>query len=350
MKVNGLNLLLLILLMGILGACRSAPPAASDQSGIIPASRPLEGQSLIVYSGRSENLIAPIIENFETSSGVEVKVRWGGSSELAAVLLEEGDLSPADIFFAQDPGSIGAVESLLQPLHDDLFAPLLPFFQSEDRYWLGISGRARTVVYNTDRLTPEMLPDDLWGFTDPIWNQRLGWAPTNSSFHTMITALRVLWGEEETIRWLEGILANEPIDYEKNTAIVAAVGGGEIDAGFVNHYYLFRFIEEQGDAFPAKNYFFEETSPGQLVMVAAAGILATSENTDAAQAFLKFLISTESQEYFANETFEYPVIDEVEPPFNLPAISEIVPPQINMAALNDLEGTLVLLSKTGVLP
>ena len=82
---------------------------------------------------------------------------------------------------------------------------------------MGVSGRARTVVYGTDRLTEDDLPDDMFGFTDPSWKGRIGWAPTNTSFQTMVTAMRDVWGEDRTRQWLEGIQANEPMVYPKNT-------------------------------------------------------------------------------------------------------------------------------------
>ena len=146
-------------------------------------------------------------------------------------------------------------------------------FSSEDGDWVGVSGRARVVVYNNEMLTEEDLPDDLWGFTEPEWKGRIGWAPTNGSFQSMVTAMRATWGEEETSEWLEAIQANDPVIYEKNTPIVAAVAEGEVEIGFVNHYYLYRFISEEGEEFAARNYFLPGGGPGSLIMVSGVGML-----------------------------------------------------------------------------
>lgn len=309
-----------------------------------------EGQPLVIYSGRSENLVGPIIEQFEEMSGIDVLVRWGETPELAAVLLEEGANSPADIFFAQDPGGLGAVEELLAPLSVNITEKVKPRFSDEQGKWVGISGRARTVVYNTTVLKPEDLPDDLWGFTEPEWRGRLGWAPTNASFQTMITAMRATWGEEETRRWLEAIIANEPVVFDKNAPIVAAVGAGEIDAGFVNHYYLFRFLQEEGETFPARNYFIPDGGPGSLVMVAGAGVLESSNMNAEAEKFIEFLLSPVAQQYFATQTYEYPVIDGVVTPRELPPLEELNANSIGLSDLADLQGSVRLLKEVGALP
>ncbi|MBI2288187.1 MAG: extracellular solute-binding protein, partial [Chloroflexi bacterium] len=196
-------------------------------------------QTLTVYSGRSEALVKPIIAEFSKSTGIKVQVRYAGTSEMAATILEEGKNSPADVFFAQDPGGLGAVESLLMPLPDSISNQVSPQFRSSNGTWVGISGRARVVVYNTQKLKESDLPDDIWDFTDPKWKGRIGWAPTNASFQAMVTAMRVLWGQEKTRQWLTGIQANNPKVYPNNTAQVNAVGAGEVDVAMPNHYYLY---------------------------------------------------------------------------------------------------------------
>jgi iron(III) transport system substrate-binding protein len=307
-------------------------------------------QTLTIYSGRSESLVGPIIEQFAEASGIDVAVRYGATSEMAATLLEEGNNSPADVFFAQDPGGLGAVTDLLAPLPEDILNRVDDRFRDPNGRWVGVSGRGRVVVYNTKTLKPEDLPQDLWGFTDPQWKGRIGWAPANGSFQTMVTAMRSAWGEEKTRQWLEGILANEPVAYEKNTPIVAAVGAGEVDVGFVNHYYLYRFLQEEGESFPARNYFSPGGGPGSLILVAGAGVIGSSENQDAAHEFLRFLLSPAAQGYFATQTFEYPLVEGVPTQRELPPLAELNAIQVDLANLADLEGTLALLRDVGALP
>ena len=309
-----------------------------------------EPGELVVYSGRSTSLVDPIIQQFAEVTGIDVKVKYATTSQLAATLLEEGRNSPADVFFAQDPGGLGAVQEMLSVLPDSILDQVPNWAHSPQGRWVGISGRARTVVYNTDRLTESDLPDDMLGFTDPKWKGRIGWAPTNASFQTMVTAMRAVWGENKTRMWLQGIQANEPAIYPKNTPQVAAAAAGEIDVGFVNHYYLFRFLAEEGEDFAARNYHPRAGGPGSIIMVAGAGILTTAENQTNAERFLNFMLSTLGQQYFASQTFEYPLVDDVKTQRVLVAISEINAPQIPLSGLADLAGTQNLLRETGVLP
>jgi len=305
---------------------------------------------LTIYSGRSESLVGPIIQQFQEATGITVEVRWGETAEMAATLLEEGANSPADVFFAQDPGGLGAVADMLAPLPEEILNQVDHRFRNSQGHWVGISGRARVIVYNTQRLKPENLPDDIWGFTDPQWKGRIGWAPTNGSFQTMVTGMRQVWGEEKTRQWLEGILANDPKVYPKNTPIVAAAGAGEVDVGFVNHYYLYRFLQEEGESFPARNYFLPGGGPGSLVMVAGVGVLASSQNQEVAYKFLRFMLSQVAQQYFATQTFEYPLVEGVRTHREMPPLSELNAIQIDLADLADLRGTVQLLSDVGALP
>ena len=305
---------------------------------------------LTIYSGRSEALVGPLIEQFRQATGVKTSVKYAGTPQLAATLLEEGDNTPADIFFAQDPGGLAAVEHMLAPLPTAILDLVPSWASSPTGRGVGLSGRARTVVYNTEALTEADLPPDIYDFIDPKWKGRIGWAPTNSSFQTMVTAMRSVWGEGKTGEWLEGIQANQPKIYPKNTPIVAAVGSGEIEVGFVNHYYLHRFLAEEGEDFPARNYHPKAGGPGAIIMVAGAGILEQSDNRSAAERFLGFMLSQVAQEFFASKTFEYPLAEGVDQNPGLVPLSEIQNPGLTAGELADLKGTQQLLRQTGLLP
>ncbi len=331
-------------------ACGSA---AAPEVAPSPTSGP---GKLVIYSGRSETLIQPLIDQFRTATGIEVEVRYGSTAELAGVLMEEGANSPADLFYAQDPGGLGAVAAagLLQPLPDALLSLAPERFRAADGTWLGISGRARVVVYNTGAITDPatQLPADIYDFVDPAWQGRLGWAPTNASFQAMVTAMRQLWGEEKTRAWLTGVQANHPLSFESNTPIVESVGAGEIDAGLVNHYYLHRFLAEQGETFPARNYFLPGGGPGSLILVSGVGMLNSAAHADNARRFIEFLLSPTGQQYFATETFEYPVIEAgVTLPATLPPLAELeaTAAHVPLADLTDVAGTQELLIDLGII-
>jgi iron(III) transport system substrate-binding protein len=338
------------LLIAVLAVAACQPVVAPTPAvGEAPSS---DAARLVVYSGRSENLVDPIIARFGEESGIQVEVRYGGTSELAATILEEGDNSPADVFFAQDAGALGALAKAgrLAPLGEDILALVPAGLESRDGDWVGISGRARVLVYNTSELTPEQLPDDVWGLTAEAWRGRVGWAPTNGSFQAFVTALRVLEGEERAQEWLEAMLANDVQPYPNNSAIVEATAAGEISVGLVNHYYLYRFLAEQGETFPARNYYFRTPHAGSMINVAGVGVLTTAKNPAAAAEFVKFLLSQEAQQFFANETFEYPLVaGDITVSDILVPLNEIATPDLDLSDLDDLQGTLELLQSVGAL-
>lgn len=365
MRIPSKLLLLVALVIGSLlmigcGSSETAPeenntaaPASEAETAAMESEESSEAGSLVIYSGRSESLVDPIIQQFSEETGIEVEVRYGSTAEMAATIFEEGANSPADVFYGQDPGGLGALanEGLFAPLPAELLELVPERFRGPDGNWVGISGRARVVVYNTENVDPTELPETIEGFTDPKWDGRIGWAPTNGSFQAMVTAMRSSWGEERTRAWLEGIMANNPVAYGGNTPVVEAVGAGEVDVGFVNHYYLFRFLAEQGEEFTARNYFLPGGGPGSLIMVSGAGILASSDNQANAQRFIEYMLSVEGQQYFTSETYEYPVVDGVEISELLTPLAELdaVAIEIDPAAMADLEGTAALLGELGLL-
>ena len=310
------------------------------------------GEALVVYSGRSESLVGPLLEKFEAESGIAVEVRYGDTAELAATILEEGDNSPADVFFGQDAGALGALSQTgrLSVLPDETLNRVAPQFRSPSGEWVGASGRARVLVYNTDQLTTAELPQNVFELTDPKWQGKVGWVPGNASFQAFVTAMRKVHGEDVTAQWLTDMLANDVQTYDSNPAIVEAVANGEILAGLCNHYYLFRFLAEQGESYPARNHHFPDGGADALVNVAGAGILKTARNPEAALVFVNYLLSEEAQGYFASETNEYPLTnaDLVLNPLLVP-LADLNTPALDLSDLSDLQGTLTLLQETGVL-
>lgn len=306
--------------------------------------------TLVVYSGRSEELVGPLLEMFTDETGIEIDVRYGDTAEMAGLILTEGDNSPADVYYGQDAGALGALaaEGRLTELPDDLLNKVPEALRSTQGQWVGLSGRARTVVYNTEMLSEDDLPDSILDFTDPEWSGRVGWAPTNGSFQAFVTALRVIEGEDGAREWLDGMVANDAQAYSNNTGVVEAVAAGEVEVGFVNHYYLYRFLAEDPD-YPAANKFYSDGDPGALINVAGAGIVDTSEQQELALELMEWLLSDTAQEYFAQETFEIPVVDSVDPAAELPDLDSLTLPEIDLDRLEDLEGTLALLTDVGAL-
>jgi iron(III) transport system substrate-binding protein len=307
--------------------------------------------SLTVYSGREEELVAPLFERFEEETGIEVDVRYADSAELAATIAEEGGNSPADVFFAQDPGSLGAVREQLTQLPQAVLDRVDASFRDPDGRWVGTSGRARVIAYNTDELSAEEVPDSVFELTDPKWKGKVGLPPTNASFQAFVTAMRLDVGDERTREWLEGLKANEPKFYEKNTPTVEAVASGEIQLGLVNHYYLYLVKEEQPDA-AVENKYLPGDDPGALVSVAGAGVLDGAEHEDAAERFVEFLLADEQQRFYTEEAAEaeIPLVDGIAPREGVPTLEELAGagPDVDLASFGaELERTLELLNETG---
>lgn len=308
-----------------------------------------EGQSLTVYSGRSEEFIAPFLAQFTQETGIELDVRYGDSAALAAQILEEGENSPADIFLSQDAGSLGAVSAagLLKPLDSELLAKVPTDYQSKSQDWVGVTGRARVFVYSPDRV--KILPatiDDLLGSR---WKDRMGIAPTNASFQAFVSALIQTRGAAATETWLNGIKANNPKIYEKNSQIVEAVDAGQIDLGLVNHYYLWETAEELGRDINAKIDFFAPGDLGNLINVSGAAILKTSAKSESAAKLIEYLLGEAAQKQFVSDTHEYSLVLPNLMPEGLPALNQIKAPAVDLSTLADLKATQELLVKVGLI-
>ena len=312
----------------------------------------VHAETLTIYSGRSKGLVEPIIKQFEKETGIQVKVNYAGTTQLAAALLTEGDKSPAALFWAQDAGALGAVskKDLFEKLPDSILTQIPSGFRDAAGYWVATSGRARVLAYSPERVKTEALPQSIFDLTQAEWKGRVGWAPTNASFQAFVTALRVQIGEERTAAWLRGMKANGVKRYAKNTPIIEALAAGEIDLGLPNHYYLLRF-KKGNSGFPVAQTFFKASDPGNLVNIAGIGLLKSSENKAAALKLIEFLLSAKAQQYFTSDVFEYPVIEGVIPNANLVPLSELLElaPTFNLNDMDDLEGTVELLRSVDIL-
>ena len=320
--------------------------AAVSVSGCTAEAALPDKSSITVYAGRSEALIQPMVDQFTLDTGIEVEVRYAGSAELAAQLLEEGQNSPADVFFAQDAGALGAVAKagLLTKLPDEILGLVSPQYSAADGSWVGVSGRVRVFVYNPD--TVANVPSSVFDLAEPEWQGRIGIAPTNASFQAFVTAMRVLHGEDKTLEWLRAMKTNAVI-YEKNSAILEAVESKIVDAGLINHYYWFAMGREIGfDNLTSRLGQFEARDVGNLINAAGVGIVSDS---NAARSFVEYLLSKTGQQYFVDETSEYPLISGIEAGVDLTPLSQIPAPDIDLSDLDSLEETLNLIREAGLI-
>lgn len=307
---------------------------------------------LVVYSGREQELVEPLYAQFTKDTGIELDVRWGESPELAATIKEEGDATPADVFYAQDAGSIGILESQLAELPQADLDLVDPRYRDPAGRWVGVTGRIRVLAYNTDRVDDAVLPASVLDLASPDWKLGdIGVAPTNASFVGFVSALRETIGDQQTQAFLDG-LAKHAKTFQKNSQIVDAIASGEVDTGLVNHYYLYEKLASDPNA-PVGNHFFDPADTGSFVNVSAVGILATSKHAKDAETFVHWLL-TDGQVFFANdaEEREYP-LNAAQPGLEraaeLPPLSEHLGPEVDLSKLGeDLEGTVGMIRQAGL--
>lgn len=336
-KKNLVIAVVLALFATVLAGCSSDSDQASDVT------------ELTVYSGRSEEYIAPFFAEYEKQSGIKLNIRYGDSAELAAQILEEGSNSPADLFLSQDAGSLGAVSEagLFIELGNDVAVDIPAQFVAANRTWVGVTGRARVLAYSPERVST--LPKSFADLTNPIYKNKVGIAPTNSSFQAFITALIENKGEDFTKKWLTDMKANGAKIYAKNSLIVEAIDKGEIDLGLVNHYYIWETSESLGRPVKAEVSYFTAGDFGNLINVSGAGVFAASKKQAAAAELINYLTSVAAQQKFVKDTHEYSLLPGAAAPEGVPALDQVGAPTIDLKSLVNIKRTQDLLIEVGLL-
>lgn len=337
-------------LFAVLAAFAILATACGDDDSDAAAEGDGTAESITVYSGRSEDLIQPLLDEFTAETGIEVEARYGDSAELALLIQTEGDSSPADVFISQSPGALGllAGEDRLATLPSSLTDLVADGFAGSADEWVGITGRVRVVVYNADLVDPADLPSSVLDLTDEAYAGRVAVAPANGSFQDFVTAMRNELGDDATLEWLEGMAANGAPNYPKNSAIVEAVGRGEVEMGLVNHYYNLRALEADPSV-ASVNHFLPADDLGALVIVTGGSVLASSDAPATGEQLLTWMLSESTQATFAVETQEYPLLTGVAAPDGVPSLDGLAVDTIDYDLLGDgLTGTIELIRESGI--
>ena len=334
----------------VAGGCTGGGDDA-DGNAAVPGDQAAAGRErdniLTVYSRTRDS---ELFEMFEKETGVKVRARWGNFEDLADQIIEDGADSPADVFYAPLSDALGLLSAAgrLATLTDEKLDRVPQAYRSPEGTWVGTSGRAHVVVYNTDQVSEDDLPDSILGFTDPAWRGRIGWDPANRSLQGVITALRQLEGEDEARAWLAGVQANTPAVFDGPRPIIKAVAAGKIiDVGFANHYYLDELQTDRDATNVAAKFYSGD--PGGLLQVAGVGIIKGTDNEAAANAFVDFLLSPTAQRYIAEVNLEIPLAEGIEPPEGTPTVDKLTVPNLDVRQLEDLQGTRELLTETGII-
>jgi iron(III) transport system substrate-binding protein len=304
-----------------------------------------------VYSGRGQGLVGDLLAFMEERyPDLNLRTTYDSAATLANRISTEGSNTPADVFYSVNAGSLGflAENGHTQPLREGTTSLVPESFRANDGAWTGTSGRARTVPYNTNTLSESDVPNDIMSFPDlSQYSGEIGWAPTYSSFQAFVTAMRIIEGEESTRQWLQGMQDLGVQRYGDEFAVSQAVADGELAMGFANHYYIQRVLASRPNA-PISTG-FTQNDAGSIFNVAGACRMQASDRPEMADLLVRHLLSSEAQEYFAIRTFEYPLVEGVDPVGRLPPISELDVPNIDLSQLSDLEETIRLMRDVGVL-
>lgn len=315
---------------------------------LVPAT--VSAGEITLYSGRGEALVGGLVKEFESQSGIKVNARFGGTSELATLLKEEGAKSPADVFWAQEAGALITLAPQFAPLPAAVNAAVAAPFRNDTNSWVASSARTRTLVYSRERVKADDLPRSVKDLTDPRYKGRVAWAPTNGSFQAFVTAFRAIEGEAAARAWLEAMKANGAKAYRNNGTQIEGIANGEVDFGLVNNYYLGRYVARDA-AYPVSQGHFRAGDLGNLALVAGVGILASSDNAADARRFVEFLLSKGAQQLITETGYEYAVIPGIAAPPTLESYGTLmeITPKVDISALADLDGTLKLLRDVGLL-
>ncbi len=310
------------------------------------------GTAITLYNGQHEQTTAALVAAFEKQTGISVNVRSGDEATLGNQILQEGANSPADVFYTENTPVLEALreKGLLAPVSPSTLAAVPGRYDSAQGDWVGVSARVSVLVYNTSQIAPSQLPGSILELAEPRWKGKVGFAPSETDFQPLITAIVKLDGLATAESWLQGLHANSRI-YPDNETVVAQVNNGESAVGLINHYYWYRLRAEIGQgAMHSALHYYDPGDPGNLVDVSGAAVLKSSSHQAAAQAFLAFLVSRAGQETIAHShSYEYPLRPGVSPAPGLRPFAQLEPAPLTPAELGDGSQALALEQKLGLL-
>jgi iron(III) transport system substrate-binding protein len=310
-----------------------------------------ETAGITLYSGRIPAAIGGAVDRYEARADRDVQVRYADTADLAATLVEEGGATPADVFFAQEPGAIGAVADagLLAKLPAAVLDLVPRRYRDPRGRWVGVTGRARVIAYDRGAVRRSQLPRSPFGLAAPRWRDRVGWSPASSSMQEYVTALRARYGNQRTSEWLEAMVANGAKSYPNNVTIRDAIAAGEIEAGLINHYYVAQAVAEEGADYPVGVY-FPPAGLGSLMLLTTVGVLEASERRPEAVAFVRSLLESASQRFFTSSSKEYPLARGAEPDASLGVpLARVPSPGGDLVDLGELQATIELMQEAGAL-
>jgi iron(III) transport system substrate-binding protein len=301
---------------------------------------------LVLYNGQHEQTTQALVNAFKQQTGITVTIRSGDEDTLAEQIMQEGSRSPADVIYTENSPALMklAGQHLLAPVNTSTLAAVPGGDSSPNGNWVGVSGRASVLVYNTSQLKPSQLPSSVMDLASQKWAGKLGIAPGETDFQPIITSIADTYGNAAALTWLKGVKANAGSHtYPDNETLTSEVNSGQVEIGLINQYYWYRLKAEVGAAgMHSALHYLANGDPGYVLDVSGAAVLASSTHKTAAQKFLAFLVSAQGQQIIASgDSYEYPLRPGVAAHAGLPPLSSLHPDQADtIARLGD--GSLAL--------
>ena len=330
-----------------LTACGGGTPAGNGSS----ASGGAPSGEITVYNAQHESLTKEWVDAFTAETGIKVTLRQGDDTEMSNQIIQEGQASPADVFLTENSPAMTQVENagLFADVNKDTLDQVPAEFSPSTGKWTGIAARSTVLVYNKSKVTEDKLPKSMLDLASPEWKGRWAASPTGADFQAIVSALLELKGESATEDWLKAMKDNSKA-YKGNSTAMKAVNAGEVDAALIYHYYYYGDQAKTGEnSNNVTPYYFKNQDPGAFLSVSGGGVLKSSKNAAAAQAFLKFITGKKGQEVLKNGTsFEYAIGSDVPANDKLVPIKDLQAPKVDAAKLNS-EKVTDLMTQAGLL-
>ncbi len=312
-----------------------------------------QAESITLYNAQHEQLVSQLAKDFESETGIKVRIRNGEGPALAAQIVEEGTETPADVYFTENSPELMLLEEkgLLGAVDAQTLGTVPARYSSPNGKWVGVFARENVLAYNTAMIQPAQLPASLMDLAKPEWKGKVGIAPSDADFLPLVSGVLVQKGTEQTLAWLKGLKANAQI-FDDDEGVVAAVNRGAVATGVVNNYYWDRLYTELGASkIRSAIYHFGHGDIGALVNVSGAAVMKAAHNPKGAQRFLAYLVGQHAQLLMAQSHigYEYPLRAGVAPDPMLKPFNELNPPAFTIEQLGDDSQAAKLLREAGLL-
>jgi iron(III) transport system substrate-binding protein len=303
-------------------------------------------EQVVVYSARMEQLIKPMFDAFTKDTGIGVKFVTDKEGALLARLKAEGKNTPADLLITSDAGNLweAAREGLLQPVESRILETNIPsYLRNPKNEWFGLSVRARTIIYNTQKVKPSDL-STYEALAEPKWKGRLCLRTSKKVYNQSLVAMMIAeHGEAKTEQIVKGWVANLAIDpLSDETKAMELVAAGQCDVTLANTYYYGRLMEKN-PSLPLAIFWPNQAGSGVHVNISGAGVTRYAHNVPAAIKLLEFLSSEKAQNLFADVNMEYPVNPKVKPDPLVASWGTFKQNRINVTTAGELQAEAVKL-------